>query len=290
MNKLIIRQPKRLFAFGCSFTEYYWGGTWPEIVAFDLDIDFYNYGKSGAGNQYISNMVSQADSFYKFNEDDLVIVAWTNVCREDKWVNRNWVTPGNIFTQGDYDKEYVKKWADPFGYLIRDLASIKFVESLLKNVGCQYHFISMCDIAQQFNQNDVMATYDPNFQDVHNRICELYRPQLDKIETSYFTKLWNGNVYGNKLVPDVEIFGPHFSDGHPTPKEHLKYLQETFDHTFKEGTIETVEYSTNRLIEFVKKWSNKKLRSFALYQLPGGELDRLFAETSIKESNPIQLI
>jgi hypothetical protein len=289
MNKLITRQPKRLFAFGCSFTKYYWGGKWAEIVAKDLDIKLYNYGQSGAGNQFIANTVAQADSFYKFNSDDLVIISWTNVCREDKWANRSWVTPGNIYTQGEYDQYYVKKWADPVGYLIRDLASIKLVEALLKNSKCQYHFISMCDLTTQLNQNDVMATYNRADQDIYERVCELYKPQLNNIEKGYFTTLWNGNVYANKIVPDVNVFGNHFSDGHPTPNEHLKYLQTTFEHTFKDSTIEDVNVSTENLIDFVKQWSDKQQKTFALYELPGSELLRLNELTSIKKSEPIQI-
>lgn len=290
MNKLITKPVKRLFSFGCSFTEYYWGGTWPEIIANDLDIDLYNYGKSGAGNQYISNMVSQADAFFNFNEDDLVIVEWTNVCREDKWVNRRWVTPGNIFTQGEYDKNYVKKWADPIGYLIRDLSLIKMTESLLKNSNCQYHFISMCDIDVQVNQNDLKETYDARLIDVHTRVCDAYRSQLDKIEKDYFTVLWEGNIYQNKLLHDIEIFGKYFSDGHPTPAEHLLYLQKTFDHTFKDQTIVSVQNSTKNLIEFIKDHSNKRSKSFALYELPHEENLKLKDLTTIKKSNIVELI
>ena len=81
--KLITRPPKRIFTFGCSFVEYYWA-TWAEILGKDLGIPLYNFGKSGGGNQYIANTFAQANAVYNFNEDDLIIVSWTNVCREDR--------------------------------------------------------------------------------------------------------------------------------------------------------------------------------------------------------------
>lgn len=290
MKPLITRTPKRLFAFGCSFTEYYWGGTWPEIIAKELNISLYNYGKSGAGNQYISNMVSQADSIFHFTEDDLVMISWTNVCREDKWVDRKWYTPGNIFTQGEYDYQYVKKWADPTGYLLRDLASIKLVEMLLKQSGCQYHFISMCNLETQLDQNDVSRTYDDDQSMSYKRICEMYRPQLDNIAPSFFTTLWNNNVYANKSVPDQMIYGRYFSDGHPTPKEHLKYLQETFDHKFTDETVAAVNLSNKNLIEFIREFSDSKNKLFAIYELADKDIDRLELLTTIVESLPIQYV
>lgn len=284
MTKLITRPVNRVFSFGCSFTEYYWAGTWPEIIAKDLDVPLYNYGKSGAGNQYIANMVSQADQFYKFNENDLVIISWTNVSREDRWVNGQWITPGNIFTQGEYDEKFVKKWADPLGYLFRDLATIKYVDSLLKTTGCQYHFISMCDIAAHINQNELLDTYDSKFINQYNQLCELYKPYLEKIEKSFFTGLWKNNMYQYKLLPDKEVFGPYFSDGHPTPSEHFEYLKLTFDHVFKQETVEAVNVSNENLVNFIKDISDQKKKQFSLWHLPWEELHKLKSATRIKES------
>jgi hypothetical protein len=90
-TKLINRPVRRVFTFGCSFTGYAWM-CWPEAIAYDLNIPLYNYGRSGAGNQYIFNMLMQANNYYKFDENDLVIVSWTNVYRDDKFIKNNWVT------------------------------------------------------------------------------------------------------------------------------------------------------------------------------------------------------
>ena len=85
-NSLFNYQPKRLFTFGCSFTHYNWG-TWANCLAKELEpVEFINLGRSGAGNQYIFNMVMQADSIYNFTHEDLVVVQWTNVCREDRFI------------------------------------------------------------------------------------------------------------------------------------------------------------------------------------------------------------
>ena len=76
MKPLYKNKPKRLFTFGCSFTEWIWA-TWANILAYELDVPFYNFGKPGAGNYYIANQISQADAIFNFTKDDLVIVKST---------------------------------------------------------------------------------------------------------------------------------------------------------------------------------------------------------------------
>lgn len=202
----IINKPvKRLFTFGCSFTEYFWSA-WPEIIALDLDVPLYNFGRSGAGNQYISNAVSQADSVYNFTEDDLVIVSWTNVCREDRWVKGKWVTPGNIFTQDEYDRTFINKWGDPIGYLLRDLSLIKLTGAFLKLKKCQYHFFSMVDIVNQIDQNN-HKTVDTEFNFVIERLSKNYQTELSEIQKSFFETLWSNDIYQHKILPDVSIYG-----------------------------------------------------------------------------------
>ena len=144
MSQLITIQPQRLFAFGCSFTNYYWP-TWVDIVAQELQIPYYNYGQAGAGNQYIFNKLMQADSYYQFDKNDLVIVCWTNVAREDRYAHGHWETPGNIYTQSSYDEKFVRQWADPVGYAVRDFATIKAVAGFLSGRQTQHHFLEFID-------------------------------------------------------------------------------------------------------------------------------------------------
>ena len=104
-----------LITFGCSFTKYSWG-TWANILAKELEpVEYINLGKSGAGNQYIFNMLMQADAVYDFTHEDLVVVQWTNVCREDRYIPQKkdsgpWVTPGNIYSQEEYDTNFVMNY------------------------------------------------------------------------------------------------------------------------------------------------------------------------------------
>ena len=186
MIELITRPVKRLFTFGCSFTGFRYP-TWAEILAYDLgNVEFYNYGRRGAGNQYIFNMIMQADQVFKFDNDDLVIVEWTNFAREDRYCNNRWYTPGNIYTQSTYDAEFVKKWADYRGYMLRDMASIKAVSDILRNKKLQYHFLSMSSVRLD-NQWCDDELNEPD-------ISGLYSEYLTEILPSFYDVLWDGSM------------------------------------------------------------------------------------------------
>lgn len=285
MPKLITKQPKRLFAFGCSFTEYFWS-TWPEIVALELDIPFYNYGRSGGGNQYISNTVSQADAVYNFTEDDLIMISWTNVCREDRWRQGEWVTPGNIFTQGYFDEEFIKNWADPLGYMIRDFASIRLIKNLLENKKCEYHMFSMCDISEHIEQGS-SRTIEKKYKGIHDKLCDIYKEDLNVLHSSFSKVLWNNDIYNNKMLKDVEVLGKYFSDGHPDPKDHFEYLQLIFkDYNFSENTRSVVNDVYQKYVNFIHKMNDKYQRNYAIYELNDKELNELKFITKIKEALP----
>ena len=190
----------RLFAFGCSFTNYRWS-TWADCLAPEFDY-FENWGQSGAGNLYIFNSIMEADQRHHFGAGDTVIVCWTNVMREDRYTDR-WQTLGNITTCPIYDPGYVRDAITERGCLIRDIALIKSAASFLNHcTGITAKFLAMCDImnTQQFDY----ATGDQD-------IFDLYQPILNNIMPSYQKVLY---PTGWK----------HSDDPHPTPAEHLTYL------------------------------------------------------------------
>jgi hypothetical protein len=281
MAELVERQPRRLFAFGCSFTKYYWGCTWPEIISRDLNIPVYNYGLSGAGNQYIANMVAQADALYDFDEGDLIMVEWTNVCREDRWRKHKWEVSGNIFTSNLLGDSFVKDWADPVGYLIRDLASIKFVTALLKSKGCQFHLLSMNNIIEEFDQNSNLKL-DRNYAYEHTKLKSMYHNELKLIHPSFYETLWENDMWNKKLRPEQNFFDDYYSDGHPSPIEHLTFLQKTFtDHVFKDETIDVVKSAQRGYISYIRLLIATYRKQFAIYDLTAEEHKELLKRTTI---------
>ena len=191
----------RLFTFGCSFTNYRWS-TWADCLAPEFD-EFYNWGQSGAGNHFIFNSVMEADQRYRFGNNDTVIICWTNVMREDRYTDR-WQTLGNVTTCPIYHPDYVRDAITERGCLIRDLAMIKSTISFLHNcVGTRTRFLSMCPIGnpQQF---DTTQTQDQDVLDLYQGVLNNILPSFQEI---IFKDGWKKG-----------------SDPHPTPVEHLAYL------------------------------------------------------------------
>lgn len=267
MKILLKHKPKRFFAFGCSFTNFCFP-TWADIIARELKVPYWNYGRSGAGNQYIFNMLMQADCHYQFNEDDLVIVEWTSIAREDRYLlsKQKWITPGNIYTKSNsrdeyefIDDTYIEKWSDPFHYALRDFATIKAAINFLEGKNTQHQQLKMIDleIFDHFHPDD-------SLENISSELLQLYKPYISRIERSFYDVLWNNNLQLKYESQRKEI-GPFFKDGHPSAIEHLKYLQTVFDYEFSTETIERTKSAHSTIVDILKtlpvdsnvsNWSN----------------------------------
>jgi len=247
-KKLYTKKPKRLFTFGCSFTNYMWT-TWADILGYELDCEYYNYGQSGAGNQYIFNSIMQTDCLHNFNDDDLVIVEWTSATRNDLFKNNKWSTPGNVYNQEDYDKNSV----DVNYYSLRDFASIKATMHFLETK-TQYHFLSMVDLNTTFNQfTKSFFRTDKTFTKIKN----LYSDVLDNINPSFYDVLWQNKIQ-NKRIKNEKVYQCHFWDLHPDPIEHLEYLQHIFDYEFSDRTVNKIIELNTYLVDTINKFAEER--------------------------------
>lgn len=278
MSKLYQCEPERFFAFGCSFTQYNWP-TWADFVAIDLgpSVQYYNFGKQGAGNQYIANTIAQADAKYNFTKNDLVMVCWTNVLREDRMYNDGndekntptWIAPGNLTTQTVYDK----KWLDRFGtckdwFYIRDFASIHLVTALLEKTNS--HQLSMVDIHTTWDQ----YINSDSSEILCNIGSEAFPSSTQKIMPSIYKTLWNNNL-SLKLKNDMKRINLYYADYHPTPDEHFQLLKKLFkNHKWAkttELTAKTIKLEFIHLMkELYKKHNPKKVTiPYELFAIEG---------------------
>jgi hypothetical protein len=263
MQKLKHTNPQRLFTFGCSFTDYKWA-TWANILAFEFNCQFFNFGKSGAGNAFISNQITQANRYYNFNENDIVIACWTNISREDRWKNKKgWVTPGNIYSQQEYDAKFVRSWANDIHFALRDFSYIDLIKNYLYGK-TNYHFLSMCDIKNHINQWE--TGHNHCNRDIDN-LTNLYKDSLDSISPSFYETLWQNDI-DIKWKKDWKEIHPNYSDGHPTILEHYEYLTKTFDFGFSKRTIDAVNSLHVEWKEYIKEGYKKTKRSYGLHDMP----------------------
>lgn len=201
-----MKQKNRLFTFGCSFTQYFWP-TWADILGQEFE-HFENWGKLGGGNQFIFNSLIECMVRNKLNKDDTVIIMWTNVTREDRYINYSWETHGNVYTTQFYSPEFLHRYFDIRGCLIRDLAVIEATKKILELSNINHIFLSMVPITN-------IDQYTVKTLDESDDILFLYKDTIKCIRASIFEKVFDFNWCKNKH-PNEDL--------HPTPLEHLDYL------------------------------------------------------------------
>jgi len=208
---------KRFFAFGCSFTSHC-HPTWADILSSEMpDAEYYNFGQGGSGNLMISNRVAQANLKFNFNEDDLVIVMFSTMCREDRYIDGWWRTNGNIYNQRYYDKKFVKKYCDPIGFVVRDMALLEMTQSYLNALPCQTVFLSLADMS--YEAGLLTETTELDFDN---------EPTLVKLKQTYnelnFPSVVDSELFGFEGITLKDKSGKKRRDGHPTTQDHLDFL------------------------------------------------------------------
>jgi hypothetical protein len=181
------------------------------------EAEFYNIGLSGTSNPFIANRLVEANLKFKLCETDLVIIMWTTTCRETHYVRGGWINPGNIFSQDVYSKEFVDKFADPDGYLMRDLATIEMATSYVNNLPCDY--LGLLSTPMEFKyQHDGSPSYD-----LANEILDTYKDLLSTFPKSMLElemkNHWEpGSTYRSAMFEGIR------SDYHPNPTRYCNYL------------------------------------------------------------------
>ena len=244
---------KRIFTFGCSFTSFSWP-TWADILIEDYKnkgFEGYNYGRCGAGNQYIFVKLMEANIKYKFTKDDLILVCWTTMQREDRFVNNGWITPGSIYSQNIYTNDFVNAWADPTFYVLRDCAIMEAVNLSLKTVGCEFYQFSMSPLSQLDSANA-----DLIFKETNN-IIDFYKDytKLDFIPMMEYLGLIDRSPEAQNKRP-LTYWGHDnpkniIPEWHPTVEEHYRYLQNVIQSKVHIELEDKTKTFVNKWIDFL---------------------------------------
>jgi hypothetical protein len=249
---------KRLFTFGCSFTNSRWP-TWADIVGREYDV-YENWAQAGAGNSFIFYSLMECHKRNKLTQNDTVMIMWSSIGREDRYVRGEWITPGSIYNQTIYSEDFVTQLTDPTGYLLRDAAHLASAKSLLTSIGCPFWFFSIVplnvpddNIFKIFDiDNKILKVYAEEFNSVlpsvyevvfdHNWYSRVGYRNLVRLEEEYnqlrgnawptwkeFTQQNFSNVSANIVdeINNIYEFSNRYlyrTDTHPLPAEHLEYL------------------------------------------------------------------
>lgn len=219
-NTVNFSKYKRIFTFGCSFTNYYMWPTWANIISYEaIDSEVYNFGQCGGGNLFIAERIVAANQKFRFTDTDLIMVMWSTHSREDRYRDNGWITPGNIFSQDIISQEFVKEWACIKGYIVRDLALMTAIKHMLAGLTCDSILLKSVepDYDRRFYTGD--SLYD---------VLELYRDVIFDMGPTLHSFFNDGNggwINGHHywwLEVDKK---KKFSDYHPNTKMYMEYLQ-----------------------------------------------------------------
>jgi len=195
-------QHRHIWCVGCSFT-HYTTDTWADHLAQQYPVT--NLGQEGAGNQYIFQTLWELEHSGQLQDDDLLMVQWSSVFRESRRYRGKWKLGGNLWGQVEYPREFVRDYCDPREFYLRDMSLIRATQvGLLDRYA--HHEFSMCPMEQVNQYHDRQMTMPGD----HSRV-------LDRLLPSFYDVLWDGSIQS------------HEGDGHPTPEEHLLYLERVFD-------------------------------------------------------------
>lgn len=216
---------RRLFTFGCSFTQYWRWPTWADILGRQYD-QFENWGICGGGNCQILYNLMECHERHGITTTDTVAIMWTNVSREDRYVRDHWLEGGNVYWGSELGEDYVRRYACERGYLMRDLAVVSAVSQLLATWGCQSRQLAMVPLSQDNSTNQLGE--DPTGAKGLEDVYALYGSRLASIAPSVYEVVFSNDWFTGEGLPDS--FDSSRRDFHPTPLEHLTYLDRVWPH------------------------------------------------------------
>mgnify|MGYP000862638783 CR=1 FL=1 len=236
----------RVFAFGCSLTQYFYP-TWADILITHYEDTHeapgMNWGRSGAGNMYISTRIWEANAVHKFTKDDIILIQWSNMFREDRYHEDNgWYCPGGFgdrnyrkveFELNGFKYEDEMQWTDQLHCVMRDCALISSTKTALKHIGCTVVDTGFRDwkeglLSEPF-EKETLLTYE-NQGTIIDTYGDIVTPAVTPIlnalnfETSnefFNTRPLSVPADDNELAMKTHLL----PEIHPLPLEHLDFVE-----------------------------------------------------------------
>ncbi len=131
---------------------------WPSFLTGNFD-EVHDYGRGGAGNEYIFHSVLDALANKNITKGDTVVVVWSTYGRNDVYLQHGWVTRGNVYNY-QTPEEVDKIWSIE-GAIHKTWSYIYALREILKSKDITFCFSSMDSI---FKVEDV-KTITPAMMD-----------------------------------------------------------------------------------------------------------------------------
>jgi hypothetical protein len=221
---------RRFFAFGCSYTSYFFP-TWADLVGSNFD-EYYNYGRPGASNRYIFSAVTEANIIHKFTKDDVIFIQWSGIERSDKFINNEWKL------QLHRHARYIE-WVYFKDKLLETMNYMTILKDWFNTLDISYKFLIL---------NNIDSDYDSFVNEDCIELKDFYKDTADILYPGF-----HNTLVDNRDRPTT-IAGREIRDGHHFPWEHHDYVEKFFpEYLPKIGDLQ------KKLIEVYKTSINPNL-------------------------------
>lgn len=208
----------RLIVSGCSFTNY-WHPTWAWFMSSAYD-ETYNYGQSGAGNEYIYHSIIDADTDLELNENDTVVIAWSGYSRFDQFRQSQdeqwWYTSGDWIHNPEFKS--LEQFVSEDGWARKSVNYIAATARYLKSKNIKYVFTSLYDLRARSTGSGSIVQTD-------TYIVKLLADIYD--DTFIFPRGLVSQMFTQRRDSNSQVHG-----GHPNLSEHQLFA---IDIAFKLG-------------------------------------------------------
>ena len=252
---------KRIFLFGCSFSNWIWPTLADYVsLAFDRRIVMANPGVS---NRFLANRLIEVITSREFNprEDHVFFqtTGWGRFCYYERTRN-TWRADGDLFstpdrinTHRELQENYGHAIFSPDQAVYDSYLALKTVDQLLRAQNISHTLVVGLDFVELF---DPFLKYEFS-QEIQEKVLDLEQHYLQGRSSLYrFGCEQQGRVGYNRQFQDGT------SDGHPYPEDMYQYLRQYFP-----------EYATDLAAEFHQRalesfdWSGFRAQSERYAQL-----------------------
>lgn len=257
----MINTTPRLFTFGCSLTNYHWP-TWADILGYEYE--HYNWGMIGLGNLGIFLQLIEAGRKHKINKNDKVVIMWTYLGRENRYVKDKWLVTGSVFRNTVYDNNWIKKYYCDRGNLIKELGAISAAVDVLNQWECDWKFLTANEIIGEpvynsdstLNVKEILNNYQDFLEAVDNGFTNLktHRENLTILNTyNHIFKITIKPCLLTSLLLKYNTDVPEklkYHDSHPTPRLYLEYVKTVFpQHNISKECEDWVNYWNLKVLD-----------------------------------------
>lgn len=280
---------KKLFTFGCSFTNYNWP-SWADLLGVEYGGFYYNWGYAGLGNRAIAERLAECHARMNITKDDTVIIQWSSAIRHDylrtdknNW-GTSWRTQGSIFSRENakiFDDKWLEDFWDEKAYLIHTLNHITSSITMLEGIGCKWMMTSMNDLTKighdasdrtfggEYQGNQTLVNFweaDPNLRFYKEFIWDQYSdhwvdPIINVIpETRELS--WTFDFDPNREIEKMfKVKSNKWEEAHPTVTQHAIWLLELKQQMGDESLLCQEQLDLIKLVEELKT-STKTFKEF----------------------------